>query len=430
MSSGASLLIIRVLNIAVGFATVTIFVRFLAPEQYGFYVICMTTAQFLALPLQMGLPTLLQREVAIAIAEGRPAAARGVIAWSGRVMLLVFGVLAAVVLAAYTIVERRGWEALDSFTLPVVLLILGFVAIIAFVHRARGALLGFKHYLAADIPDSLIRPALLLVLGLAWLTLFDASAPGLLAVHFVALAVAGLVAWTRLVRAQADKLDGGSALHVSGGAWLRAIVPLTFFAAATTISAHVDVLMLGFIVDAETAGFYRLAAQLAALALMAQVAMNAVVGASMADSFARNDKAGMQRTAVLASLVSAALAVGFAVVLLLVGRDGFSWVFGADYLPAYGLALFLCVGNIGNTMFGGTVMLMNMSRQEKTAARYAIWTALFNVGLNATLIPIFGAHGAVGATIATTMVMQVMAWQRIRHTLGVRTDVFAWGQPT
>ena len=64
LASGAGLIFIKIMNAALGVASVTVFARFLPPENYGVYVLALTVAQFLAMPLQMGLPTLLTREIA------------------------------------------------------------------------------------------------------------------------------------------------------------------------------------------------------------------------------------------------------------------------------------------------------------------------------------------------------------------------------
>jgi O-antigen/teichoic acid export membrane protein len=94
------------------------------------------------------------------------------------------------------------------------------------------------------------------------------------------------------------------------------------------------------------------------------------------------------------------------------------------------LALWLAVGQAGSTFFGGTVILLNMTRRENLSARYATWTAIANIALNASLIPFFGAMGAVCSTILTTLAMQAMAWNRLRTDIGVRSDVVAQTERT
>jgi O-antigen/teichoic acid export membrane protein len=73
LASGAGLVLIKLLNAFLGFATVMVFARLLPPEDYGVYVLMLTVAQFLALPLQMGIPILLVREISVAQAQSRPA---------------------------------------------------------------------------------------------------------------------------------------------------------------------------------------------------------------------------------------------------------------------------------------------------------------------------------------------------------------------
>ncbi len=66
-----------------------------------------------------------------------------------------------------------------------------------------------------------------------------------------------------------------------------------------------------------------------------------------------------------------------------------------------------------------------MTRREKSSATYALISAGGNILLNLVLIPILGVVGAVISTVLTNLLMQGLAWNRIRHDLGIRSDAFA-----
>lgn len=425
LASGAGLILIKVLNVSLGFATVTVFARLMPPEMYGRYALALTLAQFLALPLQMGIPVLLTREIAAAEAQDCPDVIKGVRTWSRRILLIATLILGAAVIGSYGIIVAVGWPILSDMSWPLVLLIVVLIPIIAEMKRVMGILNGYRFAAQSRMPDGVVRPVLLLVAGGLGLWLGWFTETGLLAVYVLSGMIAALFGWVLVRRVEAGKPRYDGLPVIRSADWWTALWPLTFFAAAGTIKTYADILMLGAMDTTSAVAFYRVATQIAGVALLSQVAVNAVLGPRLAALYANDKLDQLQGLAVRGSRIAFAAASVFALCVILVGRGGFTLLFGDDYGPAYPLAVILSFGTAASAYFGGTTMMLNMTRREKSTATYAVWTAIANIALNALLIPLLGAIGAALATVATTLAMQIFAWRRIVVDLGQRTDAFA-----
>jgi len=425
LASGTGLIGIKVLNAALGFATVVVFARLLPPDSYGLYLLVLTIAQFLALPLQMGIPVLLTREISVARAKDDQAALAGIRIWTRKIISWGTIILGGLVIGLYAVVVAAGWPILQSFDWAIVLLIVALIPVISEMKRVMGQLNGYHKPAQSRVPDGVIRPTLLLLAGGAGLWLGWFLETGLVAVYLGSAALAALGGWSLLRRAEAVDPPYGGPAEIRAAAWWQSLKPLTLFAAAGSINTYADVLMLGALDSTEAVAFYRVASQIVALALLAQVAVNAVLSPRLAALHATDGHDRMQALAVRGSRIAFAATLVFAGLLAIVGEAGFVRLFGADYAMIYPLAMVLSVGTALNAVFGGTTMLLNMTNREKSSATYALSAALANIALNLALIPLLGAMGAALATVITMTAMHALAWRRLRLDLGLRTDAFA-----
>lgn len=426
LKSGTGLIGVKLANAVLGFATITLFARLMAPDTYGVYLLALTVAQFLSLPLQMGLPVLLNREIAIATAQDNPGLIRGLQSWTRRIVTWGTLILGTLLIAAYALCRWLELPVLRTFDWPMMLLIVALIPVLGEIQRTMGTLSGFRRVAQSRVPDGIVRPALLLGLGVLGLAMLDFSATALLATYLVAALVAMVAGHAMIRRVLPEAVRHGTVVpELQTRDWWRSLGPLSLFAAAGSINTYADALMLGALTTPQTVAYYRIAVQLATTAMLIQVTINAILGPRVAALHATGDTARIQRMAVIGSRLAFGIVFAFALVLALIGRDGFMFLFGPDYGPVYGMAVLLAFGQAGTAAFGGTILVLNMTRRESFTARYAIWTTLGNIVLNLILIPTIGAMGAIIATIATNMTMQMLSWNRLRRDVGIRSDALA-----
>ena len=88
-----------------------------------------------------------------------------------------------------------------------------------------------------------------------------------------------------------------------------------------------------------------------------------------------------------------------------------------SYLP---LAI-LCAGQVALAFSGWAVLVLNMTGNERTTARFTAYAAVANVAANGVLIPLFGLPGAAIATASTMFLWKLGLAYMARQVAGVNT---------
>lgn len=393
--STLALLATRGLSILIGVALSVLLARGLAPEGYGAYLFTLTIAQFLAMPILAGLPTLVVREVAVARGSGDAEGLAGILRWSAGFILATFLIVAGV--AATFLLFREGVEGAMS----IYALALPLVLALAFLRMGSALVQGYEHPFFGNLGDGLIRPALLL--GLVSLV----AASGILSpvvvlwLHvFSATTAASFVFGYWLLKCRDREAARRPVPRYETRKWLGSLVPLSLVTAAGLINSRLDILMLGFLSVVEDVALYGIAMQLASLVVMGQTAVNAIVAPKIARIYRRSDLPEMHRMISHAARLSATIALVVFLAILLLGAQVIEALLGQDYAEAWHIALILCGGHLVSSTMGPVGKVMSMTGNERTMARLVWLSAFANALLNLILVPI---HGATGAAIATVM---------------------------
>ena len=392
----------RVLSILIGVTLSVLLARWLAPEGYGIYLFTLTIAQFLAMPILAGLPTLVIREVAIARDSGDAAGLAGILRWSAGFIMVTFLVVTAVAAVFFFTLRAQGNLSIHFIALPLVLAL-------AFLHMGSALLQGYEHPFSGSLGDGLIRPALLL--GLVSLVVMAGVLSPEVALwsHVVAAAVAASFAfgyWLLVCRDRGLPLTQPPRYETRK--WLRSLLPLSLVTAASLINSRLDILMLGILSVVDDVARYGIAVQLAGLVVMGQTIVNAIVGPKIARLYRQSDHTELHRTITNAARLSTVIALAVFLAVAVLGAQVIEFLLGANYSGAWYIALVLCCGNLISSAMGPVSTVMSMTGNEKTLARLVWLSALANAILNLILIPIYGVIGAAIATVTAQLVRQVI----------------------
>jgi O-antigen/teichoic acid export membrane protein len=184
-----------------------------------------------------------------------------------------------------------------------------------------------------------------------------------------------------------------------------------------------DTLMLGYFLEPETVGSYRVAFKIGTLITFAQFAVNAALGPRIAALWAKGERAELQaeiyRVARLNALVSVP---AFGGIMLLA-----PWLlsfFSPDLAPYAGVLRVLALGQVVNALCGPVMYLLNMTGNEQSAQKTMTVAALANAAANLALIPLMCVVGAAWATSATMVLWNVWALVAVYRKTGIRTLIF------
>lgn len=389
--------------------------RVLEPAGYGEISFVLACVNMLTIPLQLGLPTLVVREAAIARTSARWGPVHG-LAW--RCTQVVAAVTTAIGLMAVAVAclpalpmreEARFYWTLGLALIPLTILL---TLSSAFM---RGLGIGTMSH----VPNLLIRPGLSLA-GVA-IVAYGVGTPhlrplwalvSLVAATGVAAAAGILLTVQRWPSPERDRPVDES------GRWVRAAVPMALTSTLYVVLLNVDVAMLGFLRPGAEVGCYRIALQCASLIVMMLVAVNAVVAPRYAELHAARDVRALAAACRTSSLMGGIWAAAVYAAFLLAGPSGIRLLFGDGYDDAMLPMLVLGAGEVVNAAFGPVGLLLSMAGHEKDTLRGVGVAVIVKILLCATLIPILGTLGAALAAASGTIVWNVLLWLRVRDHWG------------
>lgn len=390
--------------------------RLLGPSGYGEYTFAVVVAMLGAVVARSGLPPLVIRETARALANNK-GSAQPFWQWARRTTLMFAGVVAAALGTLCVLIDHYDLGEPS----PTVYGALALIPLLALtpIHTAR--LRGRGVTTTAQIVRALTRPSCLFVLaGGCWLAGTSLMPGSALLLNLIA-ALITLSCAVFLVRA---KESAEQTNDIIGRAWLRQALPFAAAQGLQRLNSYADILLLGLLATTEAVGNYRVATQ---IALIVSMALNAVAFAStplVASLYESGEYAKLQHLARRAAQAATLTAVVAVIGIAAVGRTVLSYAFGTDFVNAFVPLLILAIGQSINSAFGLCAAILNMTgHQGRVSLTLGVATAA-NIALNLALIPPFGIVGAATATAASTVIWNGLLWGAARQRLGINTACF------
>lgn len=415
----------RILSVLIGVALSVLLARWLAPEGYGTYLFTLTVAQFLAMPILAGLPTLVVREVAITRGDKDADGLAGILRWSLG-FILVTSLVVAMAGGLFLLLRDtgKGDPSVLFIAIPLVLAL-------AFLQLGSAIVQAHEHPFAGNLGDGLLRPGLLLGLVSLAAIIGGLDAGTVLWMHVAAAAAAAGFAFGYWYLVCRDRQPSGGPLvpRYEKQKWLASLWPLSLVTAAGLINKRLDILMLGLLTLAEDVARYGIAVQLASLVVMGQTIVNSIVGPKIARLYRQADHENLCTMITRGARLSATIALVVFLAIFLLGAQVIEMLLGKDYSAAWLIALILCGGNLFSGAMGPVSKVMSMTGNERIMARLVWMSAFANGALNLLLVPVFGAVGAAIATVTAQLIHQVsMVWW-VSSRLRIDTTVIGRRMP-
>lgn len=403
----------------IGFAAQVLLARVLGRAHYGGYAYVIQWVAILVLFCQMGLDRTSLRFLAVYASEGKWPLFRGLLR-GGEAAVLGSSVVVggALALAIYGLRGRLGDEVAGTFWVACLVL-----PLLALAYLRQAGLQALRHPAVGQAPILLLRPACIAVSvgALAWGLGVEFSGPRAMGVNLGATALALLAGSVLLWRYRPDRGRGGERAY-DRGLWGRTALPLMVLACVHLLGRRVDVLMLGPLVGMAETGPYVAAVRLADLGSFGLLAVNAIAAPLVAESFAREDRARLQR--ILGLSAAGALAVALPVTVVYIGfGHWFLGLFGEGFGGARLALSILAVGTLGNVLTGSVAVTLTMTGRQKAAAVAVTVAAAVNAMLNVVLIPRYGVTGAATATAISYVFTNVLMLVLVIRGLGVNPTV-------
>jgi O-antigen/teichoic acid export membrane protein len=363
-----------------------------------------------AVPIQLGLPTLVVRETAKLKQAGEFRQMYRLWSWAS---LAVLAASMAMVLPVWLLAPLLFSATL---TLPLLLIVMLLVPFMSLGALRAGALRGLGHVIQGQLPDMLLRPGFILLLIAAVITISNSGLDARIALilNLSGTALAFLTGMAFLVRA-APASDRGAAPQTRHRDWIRAGLFLGIASSAMVVNNNLDMAMLGNLRPATEVGVYKIAITLSMLSASVLNMLNLAAQARIASLYAADQMDAMRRLITLVARVGFGAACLVALGFSVMGPWLIDMAFGAEFSAAYALMLIMVAGQLANTFFGPIILLLNMTGHEKIVMWSVILAAVGNIALNSILIPLYGATGAAFSTTTT-----LLAWNAILNAQSLR----------
>jgi O-antigen/teichoic acid export membrane protein len=403
---------LRALSISLGIIVAIALARTLGPHGYGIYALALSIVTLLAIPLQMGLPPLLVREVAQYQQAQRWGLLRGLLAWTFRFAMFV-SIVVGVAAASVAWIVRGSQEELELVTFLWAILL---VSLLGMIGIQAAALIGLRRVVVGHIPDICARAGFLMLLVLAVQLAAGLTPQSAMALNTIAAVVALGIGGLLLRRALPSAMQQ-AAPEYGTGAWLRSLLPLCLTGGMHTILTQIDAVMLGLFGNAEDVGIYRAATQTALLASLPLIFMGTALAADIARLHAAGDSVGLQRLMAWTGRLVLGVTAAVVLILVLVGDAILVTVFGEQFRPGHLVLALLSVGHLVGAALGPVALLLNMTGHERDTAYGSAIAAVVSIALNPMLIPFLGMVGAAVATTSAVVVWNIvlsrMVWRRL-----------------
>jgi O-antigen/teichoic acid export membrane protein len=408
-------LTLRLANMFLGLVTGVVLARSLGASHYGIYAYSLAWLWLLKVPTELGLPTLITRNVAIYCVNEDWGRMRGLLVRANQAVL---GMSLFVVLLS----GGASWLLADwlehAHALPTFWLALLLLPLFGLTALRYTCLRGLHRVLLAEIPDALARPGLFLtLLGVVWLFGRNPLTPELaMGLQLVAVGCAFILGVFFVLRSLPCEIRR-TAPHYEMRAWVSSALPFLLTGGLTFINTQTDIIMLGWFGVAADVGVYRVVGLGAGLVGFGFAAAHHVLGPIIARLHTEGDTVHLQRVITQAARAILLFSLPATLFLIVFGGAILARIFGPEYaLGATALAI-LAVGQLVSAGSGLAALLLDMTGHERDTAKNIALSALLNVALNAFFIPLWGIEGAALASVASlatsNLLLVVLAYRRL-----------------
>ncbi len=404
-------LILRLLSIALSFATSVILARLLNLSDYGTYVYAVSWLNLLAVFALLGFDNVLIRDVSIYASQKQWHLLRGLLHRGNQIGFIGSVVLFGLLLGTFPL-WRGELTQQDYLTLAIMLTALPLVAL---SKLREAALRGLRKVVAGEIPEIIILPITFLLLVGSLFLFGQVNLINVTIGRVVTYALAFGTGSFLLVRSLTPEVRQ-SKPHFVTRTWMSSGLILMLAQGMKLIYQRTPIVLLGSLQGSDAVALFNAANRYTEMAALVLMLFNLVLSPVVASLYASGDIQRLQRIVKLIIFVSVLLSSPIIFGLLVYGSELLA-VFGDEFVMAKNALSILTFGQIMNVLTGPAGVLLMMTGHERDTSVIIGVGAFTNIALNLIMIPLYGVNGAAIATAASlTIWNSLLAIQAYRTT--------------
>jgi len=200
---------------------------------------------------------------------------------------------------------------------------------------------------------------------------------------------------------------------------IRISFPMFLTGAMGVVISQADILMVGWLIDVESAGKYAVATKIALVISLILVALNSIMTPKISELFYSEGKDGkFLQLARAGTRIAGALGL-LVFIGIVIFAENILLLFGDEFSSLKTCLVILCVGQLTNCFAGPVASVLNMTGHQVVFNRIMIGTGLLNIFLNYLLIHRFGVEGAAYSTAISLGLWNLLGNFYIKRLYGV-----------
>jgi O-antigen/teichoic acid export membrane protein len=413
LPSAGMAFVLQIVGLFLTYGLHVVVARWLGAGGYGRYAYVLSWATILATIAALGLPLVSLRFASQHVVAQRWEALQGLL--RGTSILVAVGGVAVFLIGAALAIKTGSDPLLWSIGLLCVPL-LAHLALGSETARAMGSVA------ASLAPQRVFRPLLTLVaIAVVWGR--TAAPAAALAATATALFIVTFLQWIWIRALMPQGAQGAQPVYQTR-LWLKVGFPLMIAGGVSLLLTHLDLLMVGLLLDEHSTGLYSAAAKTAGILPFVLYALNTAAAPDFASLHEQGNRRELQ--ALASRVVRLAFWPSLALAFVLSAAAGLVLaLFGESFVGARGVVAVLAVGYVFSAGVGSVGYLLNLTGHEQHNARTLIVAVGLNVVLNLFFIPLLGIHGASFATMLTWVFVGVRLDYLTRRHVGIRASIVA-----
>ena len=220
-----------------------------------------------------------------------------------------------------------------------------------------------------------------------------------------------------------DSKQNNSESELSAKALFKVSIPLLLGQSMMLIMGKVDLFMLANMTSSDKVGIYNIALKLSMLAYMGLMAVNSIAAPKFSEIHSSGDIDALKK--IVQQSTKTIFWVTFPVILLLlILPDTILGVFGDEFKLAAMALIILSISKMFSAISGSVGTFLQMVGKQNVFQNILIFTAIINIVLNYTLIPMYGIDGAAFASAISGVIWNVLMIIYIKKNFGFYSIYF------
>ena len=209
---------------------------------------------------------------------------------------------------------------------------------------------------------------------------------------------------------------------------LKFSYPFMFVIILQTFMHWMDILMLGYFTNASTVGLYHPAARTAGLLQALLMSFISIYAPMISQFHSEKNILKMNQTYKMVSRWLLVFSIPISIMFILFPENILS-LFGKEYISSSNVLIILTIATLLQAIFGAASPTLGMSGFTRLILINTSIAFILNLGLNYTLIPLYGINGAAYATLITLTTIGCIRVAQVRIFLKMNLFSFKMLKP-